>query len=74
MLFNNKNKINKKDSNKDANKSNIPGGVLKVADVLSKGDVAIRDIVAPSYVEVDFNHIKIDAKYYRTLFVVGYPR
>ncbi|PIZ66509.1 hypothetical protein CO051_04010 [Candidatus Roizmanbacteria bacterium CG_4_9_14_0_2_um_filter_39_13] len=41
---------------------------------MAKGDVAIRDIVAPSYVEVDFNHIKIDSKYYRTLFVVGYPR
>ncbi|KXK09688.1 MAG: hypothetical protein UZ22_OP11002001016 [Microgenomates bacterium OLB23] len=44
------------------------------ADVLSKGMVTVKDLVAPSFVEVDFNHIKIDEKYYRTLFVVSYPR
>jgi len=31
-------------------------------------------MVAPSFIEVDFNHLKIDEKYYRTYFVVGYPR
>jgi len=54
--------------------SKIPPGVQRVTDVMAKGDVAIRDIIAPSYVEVDFNHIKVDAKFYRTIFVVGYPR
>ncbi|OGK19981.1 hypothetical protein A3C23_04215 [Candidatus Roizmanbacteria bacterium RIFCSPHIGHO2_02_FULL_37_13b] len=34
----------------------------------------MKDIVAPSFIEVDFNHLKIGDKYYRTLFVVGYPR
>lgn len=43
-------------------------------EVLAKGMVTIKDIIAPSYVEIDFNHIKIDDKYYRTFFVVGYPR
>lgn len=38
------------------------------------GLVSIKDIVAPSSLEVDFNHVQIDNKYYRTLFVVGYPR
>ncbi len=42
--------------------------------VLMPGAVSLKDIVAPSFVEVDFNNIKIDEKYYRTLFVVGYPR
>jgi len=42
--------------------------------VLAQGMVSIKDIIAPSYIEVDFNHLKIDEKYYRTLFVVGYPR
>ncbi|MCA9371819.1 ATP-binding protein [Candidatus Woesebacteria bacterium] len=42
--------------------------------MLAKGNLNISDIVAPSYIEVDFNHLKIDNKYYRTLFVVGYPR
>jgi type IV secretory pathway VirB4 component len=45
-----------------------------VADFLAKGSVSIKDIVAPSFIEVDFNHLKVDDKYYRTLYVVGYPR
>ncbi|HRN69865.1 MAG TPA: hypothetical protein PLS49_01660 [Candidatus Woesebacteria bacterium] len=52
----------------------MPKTAQTVADVLAKGDISIKDLIAPSYVEVDFNHIKIDSKYYRTLFVVGYPR
>ena len=38
------------------------------------GLVSVKDIIAPSSLEVDFNHVQIDNKYYRTLFVVGYPR
>jgi len=45
-----------------------------VASFLAKGAVSIKDIIAPSFVEVDFNHLKIDDRYYRTLYVVGYPR
>ena len=48
--------------------------VQNVGQVLAKGTVAIKDLIAPSYVEVDFNHLKISDKYYRTLYVVGYPR
>lgn len=39
-----------------------------------EGLVSIKDIIAPSAIEVDFNHIRIDNKYYRTCFVAGYPR
>lgn len=67
-LFNSKN--NKVASNKSA----VPNGVQNVADVLARGTVGIKDIIAPSFIEVDFNHIKIDDKYYRTLYIVGYPR
>ncbi len=45
-----------------------------VANYLAKGALSIKDLIAPSYIEVDFNHLKIDDKYYRTLYVVGYPR
>lgn len=45
-----------------------------VGAFLAKGSVSVKDIIAPSYIEVDFNHLKIDEKYYRTLYVVGYPR
>jgi len=44
------------------------------SEVLSRGMVDIKDIIAPSAIEVDFNHIKIGEKYFRTLFVSGYPR
>lgn len=40
----------------------------------TEGLVSTKDIIAPSALEVDFNHIRIDNKYYRTLFVAGYPR
>lgn len=35
---------------------------------------SIQDIIAPPAIEVDFSHLKVDDKYLRTLFVVGYPR
>ena len=40
----------------------------------TQGLVTTKDIIAPSALEVDFNHIRIDNKYYRTLFVAAYPR
>ena len=52
---------------------NIPTS-QNVASVMAKGSVSIKDLIAPSFVEVDFNHLKIDEKYYRTFYVVGYPR
>lgn len=66
--------LSKKKSTTSGKPNGKPNGVHNVADVVSKGTVSVKDIVAPAYVEVDFNHIKIDEKYYRTFFVVGYPR
>ncbi len=37
-------------------------------------ELNIQDIVAPSWIEVDFNHIQIGQRYYRTLYASGYPR
>ncbi|MFA4827293.1 MAG: ATP-binding protein [Candidatus Shapirobacteria bacterium] len=39
-----------------------------------EGLVSTKDIIAPAALEVDFNHIRIGNRYYRTLFVAGYPR
>lgn len=44
------------------------------AQTLSAGIVSIKDIIAPPAIEVDFDYIKIGSTYWRTLFVVGYPR
>src|SRR3989338_7005582 len=41
---------------------------------LGKGMVTTRDIIAPSLVEVDFDNLRINNSFYRTLFVAGYPR
>lgn len=44
------------------------------AKELARGMLTVKDIIAPSAVEVDFDFIKIGATYFRTLFVAGYPR
>ena len=54
--------------------TSIPAGMQNVGAVLAQGAVSIKDMIAPSFIEVDFNHLKIDQKYYRTLFVTAYPR
>ncbi len=39
-----------------------------------KNTISVPDVIAPPSVEVDFNHIRVGNKYYKTLFVSGYPR
>lgn len=46
----------------------------KQAQELAKGLVEVKDLIAPSAIEVDFDFLKIGPLYYRTLFVAGYPR
>lgn len=41
---------------------------------LASGMMSVQDIIAPSAIEVDFDHIKVGDTYFRTLFVAGYPR
>lgn len=41
---------------------------------LKSGSVSIVDIIAPSSVEVDFKHIRVGDTFYRSFFVVDYPR
>lgn len=41
---------------------------------LEKGITSLADIIAPSSVEVDFNFIRVGDYFYKTFFVVGYPR
>lgn len=54
-------------------KNNLPEVDNKERDV-SEGIVTTKDVIAPGAIEVDFNHIRIDSRYYRTLFVASYPR
>lgn len=43
-------------------------------EILAEGMMNVRDIIAPSAIEVDFNDVRIGEMYYRTFFVSGYPR
>ncbi len=48
--------------------------VVEEKKPFNEGLVSTKDIIAPASLEVDFNHVKIDNKYYRTLFMASYPR
>ncbi|MFC1755791.1 VirB4-like conjugal transfer ATPase, CD1110 family [Patescibacteria group bacterium] len=71
----------KKDSSVEpqtqAARATVPG-VLEpgrsAPEILAEGMLNVRDIIAPSAIEVDFNHMKIGNNYYRTIFISGYPR
>jgi conjugal transfer ATP-binding protein TraC len=39
-----------------------------------RGMNSVTDIIAPPSIEVDFGHIRVGEKFYKTYFVVGYPR
>ncbi len=44
------------------------------AEKMTPGMVSVKDIIAPPAMEIDFDHLKIGNFYFRTLYVVGYPR
>ncbi|KUK83896.1 MAG: type IV secretory pathway VirB4 protein-like protein [Microgenomates bacterium 39_6] len=58
-----KNQNKEEDKKKDKNQRSFGDGISTV-----------KDLLAPSAIEVDFNHLRIDNKYFRSLFVAGYPR
>ncbi|MDD3532231.1 MAG: ATP-binding protein [Candidatus Shapirobacteria bacterium] len=60
-------------SKKKPPEKNSSGSNQKQSSFAS-GVPTIKDLLAPSAIEVDFNHLRIDNKYFRSLFVAGYPR
>jgi len=48
--------------------------ITNVTQAYSENKLAIVDLIAPERMEVDFDYIKIDDVYVRTLFIGGYPR
>ncbi len=48
--------------------------VSEAIKTFERGMNSVTDIIAPSSIEVDFGHIRVDDKFYKTFFVVGYPR
>src|SRR3989344_4239753 len=41
---------------------------------LKSGSVSVVDLISPAAVEVDFKNIRVGDKFFRTFFVVDYPR
>ncbi len=41
---------------------------------IKNGELNLHDTIAPTEVEIDFDYVKVNNVYYRTLFVAGYPR
>ncbi|RJR27033.1 DUF87 domain-containing protein [candidate division WWE3 bacterium] len=67
-------KKNKPVEGQEGSPEGATSGGKTPAQILAEGMVNVRDIIAPSAMEIDFNHVKIGNTFYRTLFVSGYPR
>jgi len=46
----------------------------EAVDKFVDGMIDVKDIISPPAIEVDFNHILIGTKYFRTLFSSSYPK
>src|SRR3989304_10393906 len=46
----------------------------KQEETLQRGMSSMADLIAPASIEVDFNHIRVGEKFYKTFFIAGYPR
>lgn len=40
----------------------------------TNGQLTLEDVLAPSEIEVDFTHLRINNSYFRSYYVTGYPR
>ena len=48
--------------------------VKNPVQAVESGDQNLLDVISSESVEVDFDYVKVNNVYYRTLFVAGYPR
>lgn len=48
--------------------------LLKAEEIYRKGVISIRDIIAPSAMQINPDHLRLNRKFARTLFVFTYPR
>jgi conjugal transfer ATP-binding protein TraC len=46
----------------------------KALEKFSEGLLDVRDVISPSAIEVDFNHMLIGSRYVRTYFATDFPR
>ncbi len=66
----------KSDAGKAEKLENDFKGKLTTDEIVKKfedGLVDVKDVIAPAAIEVDFNHLLIGTKYFRTFFAVKFP-
>lgn len=73
-LFNFKKKPAVEDESKKGSEAGVEAKKISGERPFIEGLVSTKDIIAPAALEVDFDFVRIDNKYYRTMFVAGYPR
>ena len=47
---------------------------VEVEQAFLKGVTTLRDLIAPSSIEIHSSHFRLGTKYGRTLYIYGYPR
>jgi len=76
-------KVEKKDDKRKEKEGKVEGLEAEVSgDVFTEeeavnkfaqGLVSVQDLIAPAAIEVDFSHMKMNEKFFRTMFVLTYP-
>ena len=53
-----------------------PKGTAGLSDeqILQEGMVTVRDVIAPSAIQIEYNYLQIGSYFLRTFFVYSYPR
>lgn len=46
----------------------------KAQEVFQKGIASVKDLIAPSAVQINYDYLRVGEKYVKTLFVYAYPR
>jgi len=67
-------KKNKKNSGNDIESQQLAREQVDVEQAFLKGVTTLRDLIAPSSIEIHSSHFRLGTKYGQTLYVYGYPR
>ena len=65
---------NKKTDSNDIESQQRAREQVDVEEAFLKGVTTLRDLIAPSSIEIHSSHFRLGTKYGRTLYVYGYPR
>lgn len=68
------NSVQTENKNSQTPETGLKPEIKNPVTMVESGEMQLHDALAPDNVEVDFDFIKVNNVYYRTLFVAGYPR